>query len=221
MQNFFSQRQGDGRWRSPSAERNAGPIVAVLKRTLPSAGLVLEIASGTGQHVAHFAQALPKLTWQPSDPDEAMRASIRRWVSAEHLGNVREPLDLDVSRTPWPPIRADAIVCINMIHVAPWAATTALFAGAANCVIDEGVLFLYGPYRRLGRHTAPSNAAFDSELRSTNPAWGVRDLEAVGAVAADAGFDLVETIEMPANNFSLVFHKRLVQNPTAEAADGV
>lgn len=216
MQNFFSQRQGDGRWRSPSAGRNAEPILAVLKRVLPRAGLVLEIASGTGQHVAHFAQALPELTWQPSDPDEAMRASIRSWVSAEHLGNVREPVELDVSRTPWPPIHAEAIVCINMIHVAPWAATNGLFAGAADCVVDGGVLFLYGPYRRFGRHTAPSNAAFDEQLRSTNPEWGVRDLEAVSAVAAEAGFDLVETFEMPANNLSLVFHKRMAREPRGE-----
>ncbi len=178
-----------------------------MERTLPRTGLVLEIGSGTGQHVAHFAKALPELTWQPSDPDAAFRESIRSWVRGEHLGNVRAPVDLDVCRFPWPVTHADAVLCINMIHVAPWAATEALFAGAKDVLIHGGVLFLYGPYRRFGRHTAPSNEAFDAQLRTNDPTWGLRDLEAVVELAATAGFELAEFVDMPANNFSVVLRK--------------
>jgi SAM-dependent methyltransferase len=146
----LGQKLDDGRWFTASAERNKGPILAVLERTLPSTGLVLEIGSGTGQHVAHFAKALPKLTWQPSDPDVAFRESIRSWVRGENFVNVRLPVDLDVCRFPWPVSHADAVLCINMIHVALWAATQALLTGAKDVLIHGGVLFLYGPYRRFG-----------------------------------------------------------------------
>ena len=207
MLKVVGQKLDDGRWFTVSAERNKGPILAVLERTLPRTGLVLEIGSGTGQHVAHFAKALPELTWQPSDPDAAFRESIRSWVRGEHLGNVRAPVDLDVCRFPWPVTHADAVLCINMIHVAPWAATEALFAGAKDVLIHGGVLFLYGPYRRFGRHTAPSNEAFDAQLRTNDPTWGLRDLEAVVELAATAGFELAEFVDMPANNFSVVLRK--------------
>jgi len=191
---------------SSAAERNKAPILDVLERVLPESGLVLEIASGTGQHVVRFAQALGKLTWQPSDPDSEARASISARIAAAQLLNVREPLDLDVCAQPWPTATCDALVCINMIHIAPWAATIALFAGAKRAVRKAGVVYLYGPYRLHGRHTAPSNEAFDRTLRAQNPEWGVRDLEEVAAVAAAEGFELIETIAMPANNLSVVFH---------------
>lgn len=198
-------RNTDARLFSEAAQRNKGPILAVLQRTLPSTGVVLEVASGSGQHIAHFAAALPALQWQPSDPDPRSRASIRAWIRGEGLANVCEPVALDVRTVPWPVLRADALVCINMIHIAPWAATEALFAGAQQLLAAGAVLFLYGPYRRFDCHTAASNVAFDAQLRATNPAWGVRDLERVVEVAAQARFELVEVVAMPANNFSVVF----------------
>jgi hypothetical protein len=153
--------------------------------------------------VAYFAKALPKLTWQPSDPDDEFRQSIRSWTKFENLDNVRAPIDLEVCRLPWPVTRADAVLCVNMIHVAPWAATQALFSGA-KCVLDRGgLLVLYGPYRRFGRHTAASNEAFDARLRATDPSWGLRDLEKVVETGDQAGFKLAEVVEMPANNFGV------------------
>ena len=159
----------------------------MLARVLPASGLVLEIASGTGQHAVHMARALPRLTWQPSDPDPEMRASIRAWTARSGLANVRAPLDLDVRAACWPLAAADAVVCINLIHIAPWSATAALAAGAARLLPPAGVLVLYGPFRREGRHTAPSNAAFDRSLRAADPDWGVRDLESAADVASAAG----------------------------------
>jgi SAM-dependent methyltransferase len=204
MLKAVGQKLDDGRWFTASAERNKGPILTLLGRILPRTGLVLEIGSGTGQHVAHFAKALPELTWQPSEPDAAFRESIRSWVKLENLGNVRAPVDLDVCSFPWPVSHADAVLCLNMIHVAPWAATEALLTGAKGVLIPGGVLFLYGPYRRFGRHTAPSNEAFDVQLRASDPAWGLRDLEAVIELAGTSGFELAEVADMPANNFSVV-----------------
>jgi Protein of unknown function (DUF938) len=202
------EKTADGKWSIPAAERNKGPILDVLARVLPERGVVLEVASGTGQHVIHFAKALSDLTWQPSDPDAELRESIAQRVEEERLANVNLPIDLDVARLPWPLRAADAALCINMIHVAPWSATLALLEGAKGLLSTEHVLFLYGPYRRFGRHTSESNAQFDLDLRAHNPEWGLRDLEAVSAVAAGAGFALAETVEMPANNFSLVFKRR-------------
>jgi len=202
------EKTANGKWSSPSAERNKGPILDVLARVLPRRGLVLEIASGTGQHVLHFAQALSRLAWQPSDPDAELRESIALRVREERRANVNSPIDLDVTRLPWPLQTADAVVAINMIHVAPWSATPALFEGAKALLAAEHVLFLYGPYRRFGRHTSASNAQFDLDLRAQSPEWGLRDLEAVSDVAAATGFVLAETVEMPANNFSLVFKRR-------------
>ena len=202
------EKTAEGKWTTPSAERNKGPVLEVLALVLPRRGLVLEIASGTGQHVVHFANALPDLTWQPSDPDQELRHSIALRVTEEHRDNIERPIDLDVTRLPWPLQTADAVVAINMIHVAPWSATLALFEGAKALLSPGQVLFLYGPYRRDGRHTSPGNAQFDLDLRARNPEWGLRDLEAVSDVAAGAGFELAEIVGMPANNFSLVFKRR-------------
>ena len=193
---------------APAAERNKEPILGVLRRVLPDRGLVLEIASGTGQHVVHFAQALPDLEWQPSDPDPEARSSIAAWTAHEGLSNVRPPLDLDVRSEPWPIERADAVICINMIHISPWVATLRMMSGAARLLPMQGVLFHYGPFRRSDQETAPSNEAFDAQLRRQNPEWGVRDLEAVQGVAKQNGLDLTEVAEMPANNLSVVFRKR-------------
>ena len=202
------EKTANGKWSISSAERNKGPILDVLARVLPRRGLVLEIASGTGQHVLHFAKALSDLTWQPSDPDAELRESIALRVREEQRANVNSPIDLDVTKLPWPLQRADAVVAINLSHVAPWSATLALFEGAKALLSTDHVLVLYGPYRRYGRHTSESNAQFDLDLRTHNPEWGLRDLEAVSDVAAGAGFVLAETVEMPANNFTLVFRRR-------------
>ena len=192
---------------APAAERNKEPILAVLRRVLPAMGLALEIASGTGQHAVHFAKALPRWTWQPSEPDPQNRKSIAAWLAQAGLANVLPPLDLDVCRDEWPVERADAVVCINMIHISPWQATEQLLAGCGRLLEPGGILFLYGPYRRSGRHTAPSNEAFDESLRQRNPQWGVRDLEAVEEAAARHGLALSEVVEMPANNLSVVFQR--------------
>jgi SAM-dependent methyltransferase len=196
--------QRPGAW-APAAERNKGPILDVLRRVLPARGLALEIASGTGQHIVHFARALPALRWQPSEIDPELRRSIAAWIAAERLINVAAPVELDVERLPWPVAAADAVLAINLIHIAPWSAAQALVEGARNVLPPGGVLFLYGPFRRFGAHTAPSNERFDAELRVQDPRWGVRDMEAVAALAARAGFKLEQTAAMPANNFSLVF----------------
>ena len=193
--------------RASAAERNKGPILEVLRRVLPEEGLILEIASGTGQHVLHFAAALPELTWQPSDADPEMRKLISANVGAVNLSNINTVLELDVLKTPWPVSEADALLCINMIHISPWAATVALFDGARDTLSAEDVLFLYGPYRRDDRHTAPSNESFDASLRSRDPQWGVRDLEEVERTAELAGYILEEVVAMPANNFSVIFRK--------------
>lgn len=193
---------------APAAARNRQPILEVLQPRLPATGLVLEIASGTGEHVVHYAAARPLLTFQPSDPDADARASIDDWARTLGLDNVRPALEIDVTRDSWPVARADAVLCCNMIHIAPWEAAVGLVTGAGRLLPAGGLLFTYGPYRRGGRHTAPSNEAFDSDLKRRNPAWGVRDLEAVIELAGAHGFSTPEIVEMPANNLSLVF-KRL------------
>jgi len=196
------------RWHSPAAEQNKGPILEVLKNWLPRTGTVLEIASGTGQHVVHFAQALPQLIWQPSEPEDEWREAIRYRIAAANLHNVNPPLALDVLEQPWSTSQTDAILCSNMIHIAPWEATVALIEGAGQVLSNDGVMILYGPYRRFGQHTAPSNAAFDADLRRRNPTWGVRDLEEVARIAQQKGLELNEVIEMPVNNLSVVFVKQ-------------
>ncbi|HUE47451.1 MAG TPA: DUF938 domain-containing protein, partial [Aestuariivirgaceae bacterium] len=173
-------------------------------RVLPPSGLVVEIASGTGQHVVHFADALPRLTWQPTEPDPEMRLAIAGRLAEIDLPNVLAPLDLDVCRPDWPVEHADAVLCINMIHISPWRAAEQLICGCERRLEPGGVLVLYGPYRRFGRHTAPSNEAFDASLRRRDPHWGVRDLETVVETAKRHGLDLSEIVEMPVNNLSVV-----------------
>ncbi len=195
---------GSARQVAPAAARNRDPILAVLRGVLPAAGTVLEVASGTGEHTAHFAAALPGLTFQPSDPDPSRRASIDAWCAG--LPNVRKALALDATDSAWPGSLA-AVLCFNMIHIAPWAAAEGLVRGAGAALGQGGLLVLYGPFRRNGAHTAPSNAAFDADLRARNPAWGVRDLEAVAALAAGAGLAPPAVTEMPANNLTVIFRK--------------
>jgi len=192
---------------APATARNRQPILDVLRPRLPAHGIVLEVASGSGEHIVHFAEALPDLEFQPSDPDAEARASIDDWVQTQGLGNVRTAMALDAARESWPIEHADAVLCCNMIHIAPWEAAVGLITGAAGVLAGGGTLYLYGPYRREGRHTAPSNEAFDRDLRQRNPAWGVRDLEAVATLAVARGFGPPEIIDMPANNLSLVFKR--------------
>ena len=194
---------------SPATERNKKPILEVLRHILPSTGLILEIASGTGQHVVHFARELPNLFWQPTDPDEASRATIVARLRAANLDNVKEPMALDVLSTHWPVNLSDAILCINMIHISPWAATEALFVKAKHVLSSAGVLYLYGPYRQSGRHTEASNESFDTSLRSHNSEWGIRNLEDVTRIAEAQGFVLETTMDMPANNLSVIFRNAL------------
>jgi SAM-dependent methyltransferase len=192
---------------APSAERNKGPILEVLRRALPSRGTVLEIGSGTGQHVAHFAQAFPALAFQPSEMDVSRHPSILAWVRDEGLDNVKPPIAFDVAVLPWPVRVADAVICINVIHISPWEATLALMKGSAGLLPSGGVLVTYGPYRRGGAHTAPSNVAFDADLKSRDPRWGVRDMEKVAEAAARESLVLEQIAPMPADNFTLVFRR--------------
>jgi SAM-dependent methyltransferase len=198
---------GDGALTAPAVARNREAILAVLRRVLPRAGTVLEVASGSGEHAVFFAAALPHLRWLPSDPSPAARRSVAAHASAHGLPNLLAPLDLDAASPTWPADAADAILCINMLHIAPWAATEGLMAGASRLLPAGGPLVLYGPYREGGRHTAPSNAAFDADLRARDPAWGVRDLEAVTREAAANGLHLDERVAMPANNLCLVYRR--------------
>jgi len=197
----------DARRYAPSVARNKDAIAGVLARYLPSSGLVLEIASGSGEHAVHFASTFPALVFQPTDPSEEARASIAAWRQEAALPNMRAPLALDVTAAPWPINYADAVTCINMIHIAPWEATLGLVAGAARIIPPGGLLFLYGPYKRAGQHTAPSNAEFDASLRERDARWGVRDLEEVVAEATAMGFAAPMIEAMPANNLSLIFRR--------------
>ncbi|QXX76032.1 DUF938 domain-containing protein [Methylovirgula sp. HY1] len=197
----------DTRLNAPAALRNRDLILEVLRGHLPPQGLILEIASGSGQHCIRFGEGLPNHIIQPSDPKAAARASIDAWIADSGLANIRPALALDATADVWPIAAADAIVCINMIHIAPWKAAQGLFAGAARLLPVRGALYLYGPFKRDGRHTAPSNEAFDASLREENSDWGVRDLETIAALAASCGFGAANIIEMPANNLSLIFQK--------------
>lgn len=193
---------------APSAARNRDVILETLSQHLPERGHVLEIASGSGEHIVHFAAAHPRLTFQPTDPDPDSRASIDAW--SRHLGltNVGPAIALDTSRSFSLANDVDVVVCINMIHIAPWSAAVGLVRGAATLLPSGGLLFLYGPFRRHDAHTAPSNKSFDADLRARNSEWGVRDLEVVAKLATECGF-LAPTIEiMPANNFSVMFRRR-------------
>lgn len=193
---------------APAAGRNRGPILGVLRDILPQPGLVLEIASGTGEHAVWFSNALPGLTWQPTDRDEDALSSIAAWRDMMGPPNLLPPLWLDASADTWPIARANAVVAINMIHIAPWPATVGLIAGAGRVLTQGGLLFLYGPFRRAGVHTADSNAAFDADLQTRDPSWGIRDLDEITAFANQHGFMPPESISMPSNNLGVVFRRR-------------
>jgi SAM-dependent methyltransferase len=205
----------DQRQYAPATERNRDPILAVLKRVLPPTGTVLEVASGTGQHAAYFAPRLQPLQWLPSDPNPMLRESIAAWREEAQAENLLAPIVLDASTQLWPvetegkfnSLEITAVVNINMIHISPWSAGLGLLAGANRILPPGGVLYLYGPYQRHNQHTAPSNAQFDASLQAQNPEWGVRHLEAVVSAAQAEGLELQEVVEMPANNFSVIFKK--------------
>lgn len=193
----------DARSFSPACERNQEPIRAVLAGWLPPQGRVLEIAAGTGQHAAYLGAAFPALEWQPTDRTSDDFASIVAWT--EGVPSVKPPLVLDVTGDDWPVEQADFIFNANMIHISPWATTEGLFRGAATVLESAGRLALYGPFRRAGVPTAPSNESFDGSLKARDPSWGLRDLEAVEEVAAVHGLRRVELVEMPANNLFVLF----------------
>ena len=192
---------------APAAERNREPIAAVLSEELPATGLVLEVASGTGEHAVHFARTYPRLAWQPSDPDAQSRASIDAWRADAELANLLEPIALDASAPPWPIAQADAVVCINMVHISPVAATEGLLAGAALLLAPGAPLILYGPYLEAEVETAPSNLEFDASLRARNPEWGLRSVEWLVERAAAHGFARTRREPMPANNLTLVYRR--------------
>ena len=193
---------------APAAERNRAPILEVLRRHVPERARVLEVASGTGQHAAFFAAALPQTRWLPSEADPAALASISGWVEFEGASNVDEPVLLDVAAEHWPVGVLDAVYCANMIHIAPWSCCTDLLRGAGRHLEPGGLLILYGPFKLDGRHTSPSNVAFDRSLRAQDPRWGVRDLREVEAQASGQGLRFIETVDMPANNLVVVFRRR-------------
>jgi len=193
---------------SAAAERNRAPILEVLRRVLPARGRALEIACGTGQHAVHFAAALPRWDWQPTDPDPAALVSTAAWSTDLALANLRPPLQLDVMAVAWPVEgRFDAVFCANLLHIAPWPTCAALMQGAARHLLPGGVLVVYGPFLVECTPTAPGNLAFDDDLRARNPAWGLRRLDDVAAAAASAGLVLAEQVAMPANNLTLVFRR--------------
>lgn len=192
---------------APAAGRNREPIAAVLTEELPAAGLVLEVASGTGEHAVHFARTFPHLSWQPSDPDPAARDSIVTWREDEGLANLMPPLDLNAADPAWPIERADAVLCINMAHISPLAATEGLVAGVARLLAPGAPLILYGPWLEADVETAPSNLAFDADLKARCPEWGLRQVEWLDALAGAAGFRRTRRTAMPANNLTLVYRK--------------
>ena len=201
---------GDARRHAPSASRNEAPILDVLRDVLPATGRALEIGSATGQHIAAFARTFPGLQWQPSDPFAESRASTAAWVAETGLDNLADPIAVDVTTPDWPAALdgpRDAIVCINVLHIAPWAVTEGLMAGAGRLLAPGGILYLYGPYKRDGHHTAQSNADFDASLRHRDPTWGIRDIADVETCAKANGLTLERTIDMPRDNFSLVFRR--------------
>jgi hypothetical protein len=204
---YIAGPMNEDRLFAPACARNRDPILDVLRPVLPARGLVLEAASGSGEHVIHLAAHFPNLTFQPSDPDARARRSIAAWIASSGAANILAPLALDAASPHWPVERADAVLCINMIHISPWASTLGLFAGAARILPSGAPLYLYGPYKRGGAHTSASNADFDASLRAQNPEFGVRNLEDVAKCAAEVGFLAPEVIEMPANNLSLVFRR--------------
>lgn len=197
----------DNRRSAPATERNREPIAAVLREVLPESGILLEIASGSGEHAVYFAGLFPDWSWQPTDPDPSALGSIAAWRAEAGTPNLLEPIRLDASADSWPVGAADAVLCVNMVHISPWAATEGLMRGSGRMLERGAPLILYGPYRRAGVPTAPSNEAFDLSLKARNPEWGLRELEAVEAEAAGQGLRLERVVEMPANNLTLVFRK--------------
>ena len=197
----------DHRLHAPATVRNRDAILGVLRGVLPAKGVVLEVASGSGEHVVHFARHLPGPTFQPSDLNPEALSSIAAWAEAVGIANVLPPVLLNASEPPWPVTAADAVISINMAHIAPWAATVGLVGGAAEILPAGAPLYVYGAFRRGGLHISPSNEAFDRSLRASDPAWGVRDLEAVAGLARAAGFSGPVVTEMPANNLSVVFRR--------------
>jgi len=195
----------DDKRHAPATLRNRDAIAAILTDWLPASGTVLEVASGSGEHAVHFAAAFPHLDWQPSDPDPAGRTSIAAYRAESRFANIAPPLALDAAARHWPIDQAAAILCINMVHISPWEATLGLFAGATRLLAPGAPLILYGPYIETDAPLADSNLAFDVSLRSRNPAWGLRDLDAVKAAAAEAGLAFFERHAMPANNLMLLF----------------
>jgi SAM-dependent methyltransferase len=204
---FVFDDKGEAARHAPATLRNRDAIADVLHGILPAAGRVLEIASGTGEHILYFAQKFPTLQWQPSDPDPAALASIAAWSAQANCPNVALPIQLDAAAKDWPIDNADAILCINMVHIAPWAATLGLMAGAARLLPPGAPLYLYGPYLEDGVETAPSNLDFDASLKSRNPEWGLRDSGDVIAAARACGLTFDARIAMPANNLSLIFRR--------------
>ena len=197
----------DHRQYGPPTVRNRDFILDVLRAVLPAGGVILEIASGSGEHVVHFARNFPSLVFQPSDPEPDALLSVASWVKATHVTNMRAPLALDASQSIWPIASADGIICINMVHISPWDATLGLIRGAAAILPPASPFYVYGPYKRKGSATTPSNEAFDRSLRDRNPTWGLRELEAVAAMAQSVGFSVPAVTEMPANNLSVVFRR--------------
>lgn len=197
----------DGRRSAPHVARNAGPIAEVLREVLPPRGLVLEVASGTGEHILHFAREFPKLLWQPTDPEPTALRSIEAWRAESGLFNLLPAASLDARAADWPVPEADALLCINMVHISPWSATAGLLRGAGRLLTEGAPLCLYGPYRRAGVETAQGNEAFDESLKARDPEWGLRALEDVAALAETHGLRLERVVEMPANNISAVFRK--------------
>jgi hypothetical protein len=204
---FGGEAGPEAKKHAPATERNREPIVDVLRTVLPETGTVLEIASGSGEHAVAFAEAFPALRWQPSDPDPVCRASIEAWAAESGLANIAPALDIDSAAKDWPVERADAICCINMIHISPWAATEGLMAGAGRLLGSGAPLYLYGPFIIEDRETAPSNLAFDGFLKERDPEWGLRNLETVAAEAKSHGLVLERVVDMPANNVSVIFRK--------------
>lgn len=197
----------DQRRHAPATQRNRDPILEVLRAVLPPTGLVLEVASGTGEHAAYFSRTLPGLQWRPSDPSPDALESIAAWREAEGAGNLLQPIELDAEADVWPLASADAVVCINMIHISPWEATLGVMRGAGRLLGAGAPLVLYGPFRRKGHPIEPSNAAFDADLRRRDTRWGLRDLDDVTLAAQKYGFEFSGLAEMPANNLSLVYRR--------------
>lgn len=200
----------DARRHAPAAIRNRDPILSVLKDVFPKVGTILEIASGSGEHARDFASAFPGVTWYPTDYDERALASIDAYRRLEGSANLMAPLLLDVTEPVWPVAEANAMLCVNMIHIAPWQCCLGLLRGAAAILTPGGPLVLYGPFSRGGKHTAASNAAFDASLKRQNPEWGVRDLDDVAVEADSCGLMLDRVIDMPSNNFCVILRSQKV-----------